>query len=135
MEVPPGARIVEVPCTGRLNPFLLVSALQRGADGLLVVGCEPGHCHYKEGNYAARRKFATLQRFLEYLGVEAGRVQVVWLSKTESGKFPGLVERLIKDVQQLGPLGAVAERMAVLPLQSQEVPLAGRDSRPAAPQS
>lgn len=107
-ELPPGVQIVEVPCSGRLNPFLILSALQQGADGLLVVGCEPGHCHYKEGNYLARRKFATLQSFLHHLGVEQDRVQLVWLSETESGKFPGVVANLINTVRQLGPLEALA---------------------------
>jgi len=135
MEVPPGVHVVEVPCSGRLNPFLLVSALQQGVDGFLVVGCEPGHCHYKEGNYVARRKFATLKSFLEHLGLEEGRVQVVWLSQTESGKFPGLVESLVNDVRQLGPLGALAERVAILPLQCLEAPFEGGDSRPSTLQS
>jgi len=30
---------------------LVETAFQQGADGVLVCGCHPGDCHYKEGNY------------------------------------------------------------------------------------
>jgi len=69
----------------------------------LVVGCHPGDCHYKEGNYLGRRKFAALKSFLEYLGIEGKRVQFAWVSPAEKGKFPGLIKELIEDVKKLGP--------------------------------
>jgi F420-non-reducing hydrogenase iron-sulfur subunit len=113
-ELPQHVRVIEVPCSGRLNPLLLLSTLQHGADGLLVIGCEPGHCHYKEGNYLARRKFATLASFLQHLGLEEGRVHFAWLAETESGRFSGLVEGILTDVQRLGPLQELARREAAL---------------------
>jgi coenzyme F420-reducing hydrogenase delta subunit len=87
-----------------------MSALQYGADGILVVGCEPGHCHYKEGNYLGRRKFATLRSFLEYLGLEEQRFQVAWLRETDRAKLKYLVENLRDTVQALGPARALAQR-------------------------
>lgn len=112
-ELPAGVRMVEVPCSGRINPLLLMSALQYGADGVLVVGCEPGHCHYKEGNYLGRRKFATLKRFLEYLGLHEERVQVAWLSETEGGRLPNLVTGLLNKTRELGPARALAVRESI----------------------
>jgi len=112
-DLPQGARIVEVPCTGRINPLLLMAALQYGADGVLVVGCEPGHCHYKEGNYLGRRKFATLKSFLEYVGLDERRVRFALLGETDRGKLPGLVEALLGDVRRLGPTRELATREAV----------------------
>ncbi len=112
-ELPQNVHVVEVPCSGRLNPLLLMSALQHGADGLLVIGCEPGHCHYKEGNYLAQRKFATLKSFLKTLGLEESRVRFAWLGETESGTFPSVVEGLISEVQRLGPAHELATRETV----------------------
>jgi len=109
-----GVRMIEVPCSGRINPLLLVSTLQRGADGILVVGCEPGHCHYKEGNYLGRRKFATLKSFLEYVGLEGKRVQFAWMGETDRGRLQTLVESLLGDVRALGPVQELATRQAVL---------------------
>jgi len=38
IQYPPNVRIIRVPCTGRINPFYIVKALQTGADGVLVSG-------------------------------------------------------------------------------------------------
>lgn len=112
-SVPVGVRIVEVPCSGRVNPLLVMSTLQHGADGVLLVGCEPGHCHYKEGNYLGRRKFATLESFLQYLGLEGERVQVVFLNETDSGKFGCLIQDMRDKVCALGPAKVLAARRAM----------------------
>ena len=103
LDLAENVRVVQAPCSGRINPLLLISALQHGADGVLVVGCEPGHCHYKEGNYVGRRKFATLHSFLQLLGVKEERIRFVWLSETESCSYPEQVKRLQRDIQELGP--------------------------------
>ena len=70
---PTNIRIIRVPCSGRIDPLLIVKSFQMGADGVLVAGCHPGDCHYTEGNYYARRRFALLRPFLEYLGIEKER--------------------------------------------------------------
>jgi len=97
-------RVIRVPCSGRINPFYLIKALQNGVDGVLVSGCHPGDCHYISGNYYARRKFALLKRFLEYLGIEPDRIQFSWVSASEGGRFAQVVEKVISDVRKLGPI-------------------------------
>ena len=99
----PNIRVIRVPCSGRINPFYIVKALQTGVDGVLVSGCHPGDCHYISGNYYARRKFAMLKRYLEYLGVEPERVQFSWVSASEGGRFAEVVEKVVNDVKKLGP--------------------------------
>ena len=112
-ELPSEVRVVEVTCSGRVNPLLVMSALQHGADGVLVVGCEPGHCHYKDGNYLGRRKYAALESFLQYLGLEKERVQVALLGETEGSRFHVLVQGLLDNVRELGPAGALAVRQPI----------------------
>jgi coenzyme F420-reducing hydrogenase delta subunit len=77
--------------------------LLHGADGVLVAGCHPGDCHYLEGNYLARRRFALLKGLLEYVGVEEGRVQFAWVSAAEGGKFAQLIADVTESVRALGP--------------------------------
>ena len=67
MQYPPNVRVVRVPCSGRVNPYFIIRALQRGWDGVLVSGCHPGDCHYISGNLVARRRFAVLKDMLEYI--------------------------------------------------------------------
>ena len=111
-ECPPGVRAVEVPCIGRINPMLVMSTLQLGADGILIVGCEPGRCHYKEGNYLGRRKLATLKSFLEYVGLEDERVRLFWLGDADRGKLEELIGDLCSQVDKLGPIRELATRAA-----------------------
>jgi len=103
IQYAPNIRVIRVPCSGRVNPFYIVKALQNGVDGVLVSGCHPGDCHYISGNYYARRKFALLKRYLEYIGIEPERVQFSWVSASEGGRFAQIVEKVVNDVRKLGP--------------------------------
>ena len=103
IQYPPNVRIVRVPCTGRINPFFLVKALQDGADGALVSGCHPGECHYLSGNLSARRKFALLKSFLSYLGIEEDRTQFTWVSASEGDRFAQVIRGVTERVKALGP--------------------------------
>ena len=103
LQYPPNVRVIRLPCSGRVNPIYIVEALRQGADGVLVSGCHPGDCHYLAGNYFARRRFAMLQRHLEYLGIEKGRVQFSWVSASEASRFAEVVTKVTDDVRRLGP--------------------------------
>ncbi|RLI81305.1 MAG: methyl-viologen-reducing hydrogenase subunit delta, partial [Archaeoglobales archaeon] len=70
---PTSVKVVKVPCSGRVEPEFIVEALMKGADGVIVGGCHPGDCHYKEGNYKALRRFKILQKILDELGIESER--------------------------------------------------------------
>ncbi len=103
IQYPPNIRVIRVPCSGRINPLFIIKALQTGADGVLVSGCHPGDCHYESGNYLARRKSATLKGFLEFVGIEEGRVHFSWVSAAEGAKFSQVVDDVTQRVQKLGP--------------------------------
>ncbi|HYA90372.1 MAG TPA: hydrogenase iron-sulfur subunit [Thermodesulfobacteriota bacterium] len=103
IQYPPNIRVIRVPCSGRINPLFILKALQNGIDGVLISGCHPGDCHYLTGNYVGRRKSVTMRRFLQYLGVEEGRVQFSWVSAAEGTKFSQVVEEVTQDIKKLGP--------------------------------
>ncbi len=104
IQYPPNVRVIRVPCSGRINPFFIIKALQQGIDGVLVAGCHPGDCHYISGNYVARRKFAIIKNFLEYIGIEKDRVQFAWISATEGAKFAQVIKEVTEKVKRLGPM-------------------------------
>jgi F420-non-reducing hydrogenase iron-sulfur subunit len=100
-QYPTNVRIIRVPCSGRINPLFIVKAFQDGADGVLVSGCHPGDCHYISGNLSARRKFALLKSFLEYIGIESERIHFSWVSASEGNRFAQLIDKVVKDVMGL----------------------------------
>ena len=93
--------------------MFLIKALQQGADGVLVSGCHPGDCHYLAGNYYGRRRFATFVSFLEYLGIEKGRVQFSWVSAAEGQKFAQVMTDVTESVRKLGPSKRLVKKIAV----------------------
>ncbi len=103
MTYPSNIRIIRVPCSGRVDPLLVIKAFEMGADGVLVAGCHPGDCHYSEGNYHTRRRFALLRPFLDYLGIEDKRFKLEWVSATEGKKFTQVVTEFTSELKQLGP--------------------------------
>jgi F420-non-reducing hydrogenase iron-sulfur subunit len=102
---PPSLRIVRVPCSGRVDPLFVLKAFQDGADGVMVLGCHPGDCHYLEGNYHARRRYALMHSLLEYVGVDRERVLVDWVSAAEGGRFAETVTQFTTQVKEMGPWG------------------------------
>jgi len=105
LQMPCDFRIVRVMCSARVRPEFIVYALSKGADGVLVLGCHPGECHYTEGNYYTRRRVLLLREFLEYMGVEPERFQLRWVSASEALKFADVIKETVEKIKQIGPMG------------------------------
>ncbi|MGB7054901.1 MAG: hydrogenase iron-sulfur subunit [bacterium] len=86
-KYPANVRIVQVPCSGRVDPVMIFRAFVEGYDGVMVSGCHPGDCHYGTGNYHARRRLAVARRLLEFVGVHPARMHFTWISAAEGKKF------------------------------------------------
>jgi F420-non-reducing hydrogenase iron-sulfur subunit len=104
MGYPATLRDIRIMCTGRLDPTFVLRALQQGADGVLIMGCHPGQCHYQEGNYKAIRRFALLKRVLKQMGIEDERVQLHWASAAQGVLFAQTVAEMTNQIKALGPL-------------------------------
>ena len=104
MQYPQNVRIIRVPCSGRVDPLFVLRAFLDGADGVMVLGCHPGDCHYKQGNYVAQRRYAIMHRLLEFTGVEKDRLVVDWVSASEGKRFAEVVTNFTEQVRSLGPM-------------------------------
>ncbi len=101
---PESIRLVKVMCSGRVDPQMVVNALRDGADGVLVLGCHPGDCHYKEGNYAAQNRATLLAPMLQQFGIEEQRFRLDWVSAGEGERFSKVVTEMHDAVAPLGKL-------------------------------
>ena len=102
-QYPPNVRIIRVMCSGMVHPNLVINALTKGADGVIMCGCHPGDCHYQEGNYKALRRFKLLKRVLAQLGVEDERVRLEWISASEGDRVQHAVNDMTNQIRRLGP--------------------------------
>ena len=104
VKYPPNVRLIRMMCSGRLDPTFVMKALANGADGVLITGCHPGECHYLEQNYKALRRFLLLRRTLTQLGIEPGRIKLVWASAAEGVRLANEIAKIVEEVRALGPL-------------------------------
>ena len=104
MKYPPNIRLIRLMCSGRLDPTFVLKALASGADGVMVGGCHLGDCHYVEQNYKTMRRFNLLQRTLTQMGIEPGRVKLVWASASESILLVEELKKFTAEISALGPL-------------------------------
>lgn len=97
-------RPVQVMCSSRVDPALIIKTLCQGADGVLIVGCHPGSCHYVDGNIKALRRHALLTTLLSQMGIEKERVQLFWTAASEGAFLASAVDRMTEELRALGPL-------------------------------
>jgi len=90
-------------CSGRVEPEFVFKALTLGADGVLVLGCHPGDCHYMSGNYKTMRRILLVKKLLEQLRVDQERVKLEWVSAAEGARFAQVVADFTNKIKELGP--------------------------------
>ena len=100
----PNVNIVKVMCSGRVDPQFVLKAFEKGADGVIILACHPGDCHYKEGNYRAVQRHRMLLRLLKQLGIEDERCRLDYVSAGEAEKFVEVIEKTVRKIRDLGPL-------------------------------
>jgi F420-non-reducing hydrogenase iron-sulfur subunit len=101
---PANLRVLRVMCSGRVDPQFILEAFKEGADGVMILGCHPGDCHYKEGNLQTLKRYYVLKRVLSTLGIEEDRLRLDWISAGEGDKFVQVVSEMTERMRQLGPL-------------------------------
>jgi F420-non-reducing hydrogenase iron-sulfur subunit len=101
IQYPPNMRVIRVMCSGRVDPIFIIHALEIGIDGVFVMGCHPGDCHYLEGNYEAIRKFNMTLEFLKLIGLE-NRIRLDWVSASEGVRFGEFVTEFVNHIKELG---------------------------------
>lgn len=110
-ELPTHVKLVKTSCTGRISPLYILNAFQGGADGVLVCGCMPEKCHYKEGNLGARRQLDEFSALLEYTALENGRVRFKWMNINERGEIQRVLEEFTRDLSMLSTPQALSSQI------------------------
>jgi F420-non-reducing hydrogenase iron-sulfur subunit len=112
MQYTTDVRIIRLMCTGRVDPTMVAEAFMEGADGIMVVGCHFGDCHYISGNYQAKVKIGLASKALGYVGLNTGRVIFNQCSSAEGDRFVSQVTAFHDSICEMGPLGS-AENLSL----------------------
>jgi len=102
LKYPPSILPIRVMCSSRVDPLFILRAYLNGADGVLVAGCHPGDCHYQEGNYYTRRRFAMFKKIFEDVGLDSERLSLSWISASEGQKYAKTATKFTEKIKKLG---------------------------------
>jgi coenzyme F420-reducing hydrogenase delta subunit len=109
-EAPLAAQIknwIPIICSGKIDVKYIVGAFEHGADGVLVLGCPEGDCHFQDGNLEAKKRIYLLQNLLRSFRIEPERVKIVLSLDPEGARIPGIVEQMQTTLKRLGPLKVI----------------------------
>jgi F420-non-reducing hydrogenase iron-sulfur subunit len=107
IQYSPNVTIIRVLCSGRVSPELILRTFRGGADGVLVLGCHFGDCHFINGNHRTAARIPVLRRILEYVGIEPDRLRLEWVSASEGGRFAQVVNEFTETIRELPPIAKV----------------------------
>jgi F420-non-reducing hydrogenase iron-sulfur subunit len=103
MQYPTNVRIIRVMCSGMVHPNLVIDALTKGADGVIICGCHIGDCHYLDGNMTAEKRADAIKLMLQDFGIEEERFRLEWVSASEASRFAQVMTEFTETIKKLGP--------------------------------
>ncbi len=103
LAYPANVKIIRVPCSSKVDALHLVKAFEKGADGVYVAGCLEGDCHFKNGNMRAARLVENVQKYLDEIGIERERLEMVMMSAGMGYRFAQVATEITEKIRKLGP--------------------------------
>jgi len=92
LHYPAGARPLKVDCLGQVSASVILKAFEKGADGVMLVGCTPEECHYEFGSRRAAELFEEVSKLAKLLGFQRDRLKFLQV-------HAGASEALVQEVQ------------------------------------
>jgi F420-non-reducing hydrogenase iron-sulfur subunit len=77
LHYPDNVRIIPVPCAGRIDLVHILRAFEKGALGVLVMGCQEGACQHLTGNTRAKQRVEYAKSLLKEVGIDEDRIRMV----------------------------------------------------------
>jgi F420-non-reducing hydrogenase iron-sulfur subunit len=104
LQSPANILPIRVMCSGRVSPEMILRTFRSGADGVMVLGCHIGDCHYINANHRTVKRMPLLKNLLSYVGINPERFVLDWVSSAEAPKFAKVTSEFVATIQELGPI-------------------------------
>jgi NADPH-dependent glutamate synthase beta subunit-like oxidoreductase/coenzyme F420-reducing hydrogenase delta subunit/NAD-dependent dihydropyrimidine dehydrogenase PreA subunit len=84
---------IRVMCLGRVRPGIILKAFERGAHGVLLLGCPEDECHYEFGGRRSQEAFAVARDLVRTMGYPDQRLKMdrvaagdgkAWVNKVQA---------------------------------------------------
>jgi len=90
-------------CSARMEAEFGIKAFGEGYDGVIVIGCEMGECHYRVGNVQAERRLRLLKEILALAGIYPERLGVFWASPFDEDSTRQAIAEYVETIRSVGP--------------------------------
>jgi NADPH-dependent glutamate synthase beta subunit-like oxidoreductase/coenzyme F420-reducing hydrogenase delta subunit len=87
---------IKVMCMGRLNPGIILKAFNKGADGVLLLGCPPDECHYEFGSQRAEETFDLTSKLMQLLGHSDKCLVMDWVAAGDEGTWVAKLQTFVE---------------------------------------
>jgi len=85
---------------------MVAEAFLQGKDGVAVMGCRLGECHYIAGNYHAKARMSRMRKLLNsVVGLSPDRLFNDWVATAEDQRLINLLSQFYQRLKEMGPLG------------------------------
>jgi len=103
IQYPPNIKLLRVMCMGMVDPYLILRGFELGFDGVLLVGCHKGDCHYVSGNESGEGIVERTAIIVKALGLDEKRLRMDAASSSEGPEFAKIVTEFVEEIRRLGP--------------------------------
>jgi len=103
LTYPTNVKIVRIPCSGKADIQFVLDAFLAGADGVLVVGCMEGDCHFIGGNFKAKRRMARAVKMLDEAHIGGERLEFHNNSAAMGPQLAKIFVDMTDKITKLGP--------------------------------
>ena len=103
MALPDNVKVIQVPCTGRIEVLHLLKPFEEGADGVYIAGCQEDSCQYVNGITKAAKRVEHVRKILEEMDIEPARIDLFNLSAGRGQEFVNVAHQMMGKIKELGP--------------------------------
>ncbi len=99
----PAVHPLKVMCLGQISPGIILKAFEKGAEGVLLLGCPAGECHFEFGNRRAEEIFEEAKGLVELLGYREEQLQLDWITAGDGKSFVNVVQKFVSQLNGMSP--------------------------------
>ena len=93
---------IKAMCAGRVDPAMVLFAFERGAEGVMVLGCKEKECRYGPGPEQADKMGASIRGLMHVVGLEPNRFSTLTFSFDEKNRLFEEMNAFAEKISELG---------------------------------
>ena len=99
----PSVLPIRVMCSGQVSPEVIMRTFRAGVDGVLVLGCHDGDCHYISSGHRVAKRVPLVRDLVDYVSIDPGRLRLDRRAGDPSQALE-VAQQFVEELRALGPI-------------------------------